>query len=184
MLKSQTCHPNDASPLADTMLTTKLYLFSLKCPLPVKISNTTEEGILNSRRDLMKYHRSPVNSPHKGQWRGALMFSLICVWIKGWVNNREACDLRRHRAHCHVIVILKSIIQTNDEPVARHISSSLGIGKFGLYFIEDDNHFILNDNCMGYYLCIYPPHKDASVTGFPFLTTGWNCHHAHLSYQI
>ena len=23
-------------------------------------------------------HRSPVNSPHKGQWRGALMFPLIC----------------------------------------------------------------------------------------------------------
>ena len=23
-------------------------------------------------------HRSRVNSPHKGQWRGALMFSLIC----------------------------------------------------------------------------------------------------------
>ena len=34
-------------------------------------------------------HRSPVNSPHKGQWRGALMFSLICVWINGWENNRE-----------------------------------------------------------------------------------------------
>ena len=32
----------------------------------------------------------PVNSPHKGQWRGNLMFSLICVWINGWVNNREA----------------------------------------------------------------------------------------------
>ena len=31
-------------------------------------------------------HRSPVNSPHKGQWREALMFSLICVWINGWVN--------------------------------------------------------------------------------------------------
>ena len=28
-------------------------------------------------------HRSPVNSPHKGQWRRALMFSLICVWIIG-----------------------------------------------------------------------------------------------------
>ena len=27
------------------------------------------------------------------------MFSLICVWINGWVNNREAGDLRRHRAH-------------------------------------------------------------------------------------
>ena len=37
-------------------------------------------------------HRSPVNSPHKGQWRGALMFSLICAWINGWVNNREAGD--------------------------------------------------------------------------------------------
>ena len=35
-------------------------------------------------------HRSPVNSPHKGQWRGALMFSLICAWINGQVNNREA----------------------------------------------------------------------------------------------
>ena len=26
-------------------------------------------------------HRSAVNSPHKGQWRGALMLTLICVWI-------------------------------------------------------------------------------------------------------
>ena len=25
--------------------------------------------------------------------------SLICVWINGWVNNREAGDLRRYRAH-------------------------------------------------------------------------------------
>ena len=50
-------------------------------------------------------HRSPVNSPHEGQWRGALMFSLICVWINGWVNNREAGDLRRHRTHYDVIVM-------------------------------------------------------------------------------
>ena len=53
-------------------------------------------------------HRSPVNSPHKGQWRGALMFYLICVWINGWVNNREAGDFRRYRAHYDVIVMLKS----------------------------------------------------------------------------
>ena len=38
-----------------------------------------------------------VNSPRKGQWRGALMLSLICAWINGWVNNREAGYLRRHR---------------------------------------------------------------------------------------
>ena len=44
-------------------------------------------------------HRSPVNSPYKGQWRGALMFSLICAWINNWVNDGEAGDLRRHRAH-------------------------------------------------------------------------------------
>ena len=50
-------------------------------------------------------HRSPVNSPHKGQWRGALMFSLICTRIKGWVNNGEAGDLRRHRAHYDVTVM-------------------------------------------------------------------------------
>ena len=52
--------------------------------------------------------RSPVNSPHKGQWRGALIFSLICVWINSWVNNREAGDLRRYRAHYDVIVICMS----------------------------------------------------------------------------
>ena len=47
----------------------------------------------------------PVISPHKGQWRGALMFSLICVWINGWVNNREAGDLRCHRGHYDVNVM-------------------------------------------------------------------------------
>ena len=29
---------------------------------------------------------SPVKSPQKGQWRGALMFYLICAWINSWVN--------------------------------------------------------------------------------------------------
>ena len=47
-------------------------------------------------------HRSPVNSPHKGQWRWALMFSLIWAWTNGWVNNRDAGDLRRNRAHYDV----------------------------------------------------------------------------------
>ena len=50
-------------------------------------------------------HRSPVNSPHKGQRREALVFSLICAWINGWVNNREAGNMRRHRAHCEVTVM-------------------------------------------------------------------------------
>ena len=50
-------------------------------------------------------HRWPVNSPHKGQWRGALMCSLICTWINGWVDNAKACELRRHRAHYDVNLI-------------------------------------------------------------------------------
>ena len=50
-------------------------------------------------------HRSPVNSPHKGQWRWALVFSLICAWINDWVNTRKAGDLRRHCAHHDVIVM-------------------------------------------------------------------------------
>ena len=44
---------------------------------------------------------APVNSPHKGQWRGALMFSLICARI----NDCEAGDLRRHRGHHDVNVM-------------------------------------------------------------------------------
>ena len=53
-------------------------------------------------------HVSPVNSPHKGQWHGALMFSLICTWINVWVNNRQAgeqtpsCQLWRHRSDLHL----------------------------------------------------------------------------------
>ena len=48
---------------------------------------------------------SPV-TPHKDQWCGSLIFPLICAWINGWVNNREAGDLRRHRAHHDVTVML------------------------------------------------------------------------------
>ena len=50
-------------------------------------------------------HRSPVKSPNKGQWRGALMFSLMCTGINCWVNNGEAGDLRRH--HYDVTVMMK-----------------------------------------------------------------------------
>ena len=83
-------------------------------------------------------HRSPVNSPHKGLWRGSLMLSLICAlnkrWSKQswgwrfetpsrslwrhcndlrlnklWANDRNADDLRRHPTHYDVIVMLRQI---------------------------------------------------------------------------
>ena len=50
-------------------------------------------------------HRSPVNSPHNGQWRGALVFSMVCAWINALVNDTEAGDLRLHRAHYDVTVM-------------------------------------------------------------------------------
>ena len=50
-------------------------------------------------------HRWLVNSPHKGQWRGALTFNLICARINSWANNGDAGDSKRHRTHCEVIVM-------------------------------------------------------------------------------
>ena len=63
--------------------------------------------------DVRGNHRSPVNSPHQGQWRGALLFSSICAWINNWINNRGVGDLRRHRAHHNVTVMLPDIISDN-----------------------------------------------------------------------
>ena len=66
-------------------------------------------------------HRWPVNSPHKGQWRGALMFSLICTWTSGWANHRDAGDLRRHRAHYVVTVLIwPSFITSNCHFTSRY----------------------------------------------------------------
>ena len=63
-------------------------------------------------------HRSPVNSPHKCQWRGTLMFSWICAWINGWVNSGEVGGWRRHRAHYDVTVMYqKHIISQNRQGI-------------------------------------------------------------------
>ena len=51
-------------------------------------------------------HVSLINSPRNGQWRWALMFSLICARINGWVYNREADNLRRQRAHHYVTLMV------------------------------------------------------------------------------
>ena len=56
---------------------------------------------------VRRIYRSLVNSPHKGQWhRAGMFFFWSAVWINGWVNSREAGDLRRHGAHYDVIVML------------------------------------------------------------------------------
>ena len=61
---------------------------------------------------VLGIHRPPMNSTHQGQWRGALIFSLICAWINASVNNREASDLRCHRGHYDVIVMSQACVLT------------------------------------------------------------------------
>ena len=88
----------------------------------MRTSVTTDNWFTPNHDDVIKWkhfprywpfvrriHRSPANSPHKGQWRGALMFTLICARIDGWVNNREAGDLRRYRPHYNVIVMTQTL---------------------------------------------------------------------------
>ena len=58
---------------------------------------------------LRGIHKSHVNSQHKRQWRGALMFSLICAWMDSWVNKLNVGDLRRHCAHYDVTVMEKML---------------------------------------------------------------------------
>ena len=91
---------------------------------------------------VREIHRSPVNFPRKGQWRGALMFSLIYAWINDWVNNREAGDLRRQHGHYDVIVMFPFVwllgfcgvlsiytkeILTSHKPALRSIIFFLGL---------------------------------------------------------
>ena len=80
---------------------------------------------------VQEIHPSPVNFPHKGQWRGASMFSL-CLHKHGWVNNLEAGDLRHHRAHYDVI-FFNELVSMNSEPVSCGTSFILPLSDFLMY---------------------------------------------------
>ena len=72
-------------------------------PYMTATSNGNIFRVIGPLRGEVTVHRWII--PHKGQWRGALMFSFNCAWLKGWVNNRETGDLGCHRAHYDVIVM-------------------------------------------------------------------------------
>ena len=86
-----------------------IWYFWDHCHIEVKVLNACWRHQMKTFSALLALcaGNSPVlvNSAHNGQWRGALMFSLICAWINDWANNREAGDLRRHRGHYNVIVM-------------------------------------------------------------------------------
>ena len=69
------------------------------------------------------------NSPVTGGWRGDLTFSSICARLKGWVNNLEAGDWRRHRAHYGITVMnLKMCFDT------LHQDCEDAVGTFYIYW--------------------------------------------------
>ena len=110
------------------------YLFSLRFMSPVgfRRSNWWSHDDVIKWKGFPRYwpfvrgiHRSPMNSAHKVQWRGDLMFSLICAWIKGCVNNREVGDLRRSHAHYDVNVMRWHCVTASWHEHVFHISGLL-----------------------------------------------------------
>ena len=87
--------------------------FRLSIPIQFQFKNLSIQFQFNSWIDpspaLWGIHRSPMDSPHKGQWRGAFMFTLICALTHGWTNNGDAGDLRSHRAHYDGTVTLELV---------------------------------------------------------------------------
>ena len=117
-IDAQTEKITELPPHGNTSPTT--YVFHIRPPNQPSIQPTIHPTIhpSTSHDDVIKWkhfprcspfvrgiHRSPVNSPRKGQWRGALMCSLICAWINAWINNCRAGDLRRHHTHYDVTVM-------------------------------------------------------------------------------
>ena len=81
------------------------------------------------------------------QLLGALMFSLICAWINGSVNNREAGDSGRYRAHYDVTVMALIIFMKNVKRLS-------GIQKYHWYHrLEKVPENILHVN--QYEMCDY-----------------------------
>ena len=116
LITEPTCHKGDVSALLDVILVTSSHDDVIKW-----------KHFLRYWPFAREIHQSPVNSPHKGQWRGALIF-FICIWMNVWVNNRDAGDLRRHRAHHDVTVMTK--VSWNRLQTWRRICHTRG-GHFG-----------------------------------------------------
>ena len=131
------------------------YLVMTARPPPVQDVVYHEKGELSiTHDDVIKWthfsrywpfvqgiHRWPVNSPHKGQWRGALVFYLVCASV----NNRSTGDLRCHYAHYDVIVMWVFIFS---HPTLSSASGKATLTQNGRYVVDDIYKIIfLFENC-------------------------------------
>ena len=97
-------------------------------------------------------HRSPVNSPHKGQWRGALMFSLICNWTNRWANNGDASDLKHHRTHYDVILMRHQFINTYGKVTSQQVCTRFTLCCVLLWLGIDLSYLYV----MEFHVCVLP----------------------------
>ena len=98
-------------------------------------------------------HRSPLT--HKGQWRRALLFSLICRKIV-WVDNRDAGDLRRHRAHYDVTVMSCLVSWHYGCPSVNEITLGAGLLRTCKVEIYVNHQGFANPVCYWVALCLWP----------------------------
>ena len=90
---------------------TRILIWFHLCELSVQKCVSVHNDIIEWKHSMIYWpfvrgiHWSPVDFPHKGQWCGALIFSLICTWTIGWANIRDTSDLSRHHAYYDVTVM-------------------------------------------------------------------------------
>ena len=87
------------------------------CPMTSEATVENDSNIMtSSNRNIFHWpfvrgiHQWSLDSPHKGKWRRALMFSLMCTWTNGEANNGIAGDLRRHNVHVTLLTETVMII--------------------------------------------------------------------------
>ena len=130
-------------------------------------------------------HRSPVNSRHKFQWRGALMFSLICAWINGWVNNDKAGETSSRPVWRHCNAQLNSI--SKNDPWQSYNYGKISIINMWRFIYPKCNrviqHHISGLNKMLYYRITVSNQwyhgikrrlPDIICSWYPVLRTAWS----------
>ena len=104
---------NDLSAFSDLQLTILYHVLLAVCCQSIFIKPYKTSLMTSSNGNIFR-----VTGPLCGEFTGHRWIPLTkasdeerwcflwsAPWINGWVNNREADDLKRHRAHYDVIVV-------------------------------------------------------------------------------